>query len=60
MRKNHFVRCFNGLVPHFYQGELKGEITVAGLNVLEHHTYEMAKHVGWFSKIRRTSFLRFQ
>jgi len=33
-------------VPHFYQGELKGEITVAGLNTLDRHTYEMAKHVG--------------
>lgn len=44
--KTTLCRCFNGLVPHFYQGELKGEITIAGLNVLEHHTYEMAKHVG--------------
>jgi len=33
-------------VPHFYQGELKGAITVAGLNTLDRHTYEMAKHVG--------------
>ena len=44
--KTTLCRCFNGLVPHFYQGELKGEITVAGENVLERHTYEMAKHVG--------------
>jgi energy-coupling factor transporter ATP-binding protein EcfA2 len=33
-------------VPHFYQGEIKGEVTVADLNVLDKHTYEMAKHVG--------------
>lgn len=44
--KTTLCRCFNGLVPHFYQGELKGEITVAGENVLKKHTYEMAKHVG--------------
>ncbi|HMK94456.1 MAG TPA: ATP-binding cassette domain-containing protein [Candidatus Limnocylindrales bacterium] len=44
--KTTLCRCFNGLIPHFYQGELKGEITVAGEDVLEHHTYEMAKHVG--------------
>ena len=44
--KTTLCRCFNGLVPHFYQGELKGEISVAGVNTLEHHTYEMAKHVG--------------
>jgi energy-coupling factor transporter ATPase len=44
--KTTLCRCFNGLVPHFYQGEIKGEVTVAGVNTLEHHTYEMAKHVG--------------
>jgi energy-coupling factor transporter ATP-binding protein EcfA2 len=33
-------------VPHFYQGEVSGEVTVAGLNALEQHTYDMAKHVG--------------
>lgn len=44
--KTTLCRCFNGLVPHFYQGEIKGEIRVAGINTLDHHTYEMAKHVG--------------
>jgi len=44
--KTSLCRCFNGLVPHFYQGELKGEVTVAGIDTLKHHTYEMAKHVG--------------
>jgi energy-coupling factor transporter ATP-binding protein EcfA2 len=39
-------RTFNGLIPHFYQGELKGEITVAELDATKHPTYEMAKHVG--------------
>jgi energy-coupling factor transporter ATPase len=44
--KTTLCRCFNGLVPHFYQGEVQGVVTVAGINALEHHTYEMAKHVG--------------
>ena len=44
--KTTLCRCFNGLIPHFYQGELKGKITVVGLNVLENPTYELAKHVG--------------
>lgn len=44
--KTTLCRCFNGLIPHFYPGELKGKITVTGLNVLEHPTYELAKHVG--------------
>ena len=44
--KTTLCRCFNGLIPHFYQGEMKGEITVAGEDILKRHTYEMAKHVG--------------
>ena len=44
--KTTLCRCFNGLIPHFYQGEMKGKITVAGLDVSEHPTYELAKHLG--------------
>lgn len=44
--KTTLCRCFNGLIPHFYQGELKGEITVADLDVTKHATHELAKHVG--------------
>jgi energy-coupling factor transporter ATPase len=44
--KTTLCRCFNGLVPHFYQGELKGRIVVSGMETLKHHTYEMAKYVG--------------
>ncbi len=44
--KTTLCRCFNGLIPHFYQGELKGDITTAGLNVAEHPIYDLAKLVG--------------
>lgn len=44
--KTTLCRCFNGLIPHFYQGEIKGEITVAGLKVVDHATSELAKYVG--------------
>ena len=44
--KTTLCRTFNGLIPHFYQGELTGEITVAGEDAAKHPTYEMAKHVG--------------
>lgn len=44
--KTTLCRCFNGLIPHFYQGELKGEISVAGMNPAKSHTHEMAKSVG--------------
>lgn len=44
--KTTLCRCFNGLIPHFYQGLLKGDVTIAGFNVTEHTIYELAKHVG--------------
>jgi energy-coupling factor transporter ATPase len=44
--KTTLCRCFNGLVPHFYQGELKGKITVAEIDTTKHQTHEMAKSVG--------------
>ncbi len=44
--KTTLCRCFNGLIPHFYQGKLEGEIKVAGLTVQEHPTFELARHVG--------------
>lgn len=44
--KTTLCRCFNGLVPHFYNGTLDGEITVAGLNVAEQKIPELARHVG--------------
>lgn len=44
--KTTLCRCFNGLIPHFYAGELKGDLKVADLNVNEHTIGEMAKRVG--------------
>jgi energy-coupling factor transporter ATPase len=44
--KTTLCRCFNGLIPHFYQGKLEGRIIIAGLDVGEQPIYELAKHVG--------------
>jgi len=44
--KTSLCRCFNGLVPHFYQGDLKGQVTVAGQDISKQQTFDMAKHVG--------------
>ncbi len=44
--KTTLCRCFNGLIPHFYQGELQGEITVAGTDTTTYETHAMAKSVG--------------
>lgn len=44
--KTTLCRTFNGLVPHFYNGSIEGEITVAGLKVADHKIYELARYVG--------------
>ncbi|RLG98797.1 ABC transporter [Candidatus Bathyarchaeota archaeon] len=44
--KTTLCRCFNGLIPHFYNGTLEGKITVAGMDVTEHPIHEFAQHVG--------------
>jgi energy-coupling factor transporter ATP-binding protein EcfA2 len=44
--KTTLCRCFNGLIPHFYQGELRGKVITTGLNVVDHPIYELAKHAG--------------
>jgi energy-coupling factor transporter ATPase len=44
--KTTLCRCFNGLIPHFYNGTLEGEILVAGLKVIDHRIHQIARHVG--------------
>jgi cobalt transport protein ATP-binding subunit len=44
--KTTFCRCLNGLIPHFYNGEMKGTVKVDELLTGDHPTYELAKHVG--------------
>ena len=44
--KTTLCRCFNGLIPHFYNGTLEGKITVAGLDVADHQIHQLANHVG--------------
>lgn len=44
--KTTFCRCLNGLIPHFYSGELKGEVEVAGLSTRDHPPTKLAQHVG--------------
>jgi energy-coupling factor transport system ATP-binding protein len=44
--KTTFCRCLNGLIPRFYNGELKGNITISGMNTTETSTIQLAKEVG--------------
>ncbi|MCS7374065.1 MAG: energy-coupling factor ABC transporter ATP-binding protein [archaeon GB-1845-036] len=44
--KTTLCRCFNGLIPHFYGGNLEGEIIVNGFPVKETSTSTLAQYVG--------------
>ena len=44
--KSSFCRCLNGLIPHFYGGEITGKVEVDGLDTMKHSTKELATTVG--------------
>lgn len=44
--KSTLLRCLNGLVPHFYAGQVSGEVRVAGRDVLRHPPAAMMEAVG--------------
>jgi len=44
--KSTLARCLNGLIPHFYEGELKGEVRVGGVQVRSTPTYVLSQTVG--------------
>jgi energy-coupling factor transporter ATP-binding protein EcfA2 len=45
--KTTFCRCLNGLIPHFYGGEYKGEVKVNGLTVKDNSPSKLSKIVGF-------------
>jgi energy-coupling factor transporter ATP-binding protein EcfA2 len=44
--KTTLCRCLNGLIPHFYGGDLKGTVKISGLDVMEYPISVLAQHVG--------------
>ncbi|MEM4678833.1 MAG: ABC transporter ATP-binding protein [Candidatus Jordarchaeales archaeon] len=44
--KTTICRCFNGLIPHFYKGEMRGYVKVNGLDTRFHPVYKLALNVG--------------
>lgn len=45
--KTTLARCINGLIPHFYEGEYRGEVVVDGLKVADTETYKLSSIVGY-------------
>ncbi len=54
--KTTLTRLINGLIPHYYEGNLQGEVVVNGLDVLTAELYETAKLVGSVFQNPRSQF----
>lgn len=54
--KTAVTRLINGLIPHFYEGELKGAVHVDGLEVETAPLYETARKVGSVFQNPRSQF----
>ena len=45
--KTTLCKSFNGIIPHFYEGDMQGQVTVAGHDVSESSVSELSQHVGY-------------
>lgn len=54
--KTTLTRLINGLIPHYYKGELSGEVTVNGHVVKETELYKLANVVGSVFQNPRSQF----
>ncbi|SDG27047.1 ABC transporter ATP-binding protein [Marvinbryantia formatexigens] len=54
--KTTLIRCLNGLIPHFYPGESKGDILLDGQSLLERKPSDLAGKVGTVFQDPRSQF----
>ena len=54
--KTTIIRLINGLIPHYYQGLLEGNITVAGRDIAKTELYDLAGLVGTVFQNPRSQF----
>ena len=54
--KTTITRLLNGLIPHYYEGELHGDVMVNGLNVKQEELYNTARIVGSVFQNPRSQF----
>ncbi|MBE7070259.1 MAG: ABC transporter ATP-binding protein [Ruminococcaceae bacterium] len=54
--KTTILRLINGLIPHYYQGDVEGKVTVAGKVIADTELYELAGIVGTVFQNPRSQF----
>lgn len=55
--KSTFLKCINGLVPHFTGGEISGSISVSGQNPIQVGPEVMSRSVGYIFQEPETQFV---
>ncbi|MCR5542851.1 MAG: ABC transporter ATP-binding protein [Eubacterium sp.] len=54
--KTTIIRLINGLIPHYYQGNLTGDVVVDGKNIITTELYDLAGTVGTVFQNPRSQF----
>ena len=54
--KTSIIRLINGLIPHYYTGELEGRVTVAGYDIKKTELHDLAGTVGTVFQNPRSQF----
>ncbi len=54
--KTTVLRLINGLIPHFYPGEVEGDVLIGGKSILESELYDTALSVSTVFQNPRTQF----
>ncbi len=54
--KTTLIRCLNGLIPHFYPGEMKGDVLLDGKSLLQSEPSELAGRIGTVFQDPRSQF----
>ncbi len=54
--KSTLVRCVNGLIPHFYEGELSGSVSVNGIDVSQITLRKLSRYIGTVFQNPRSQF----
>ena len=54
--KTSITRLINGLIPHYYEGELTGDVRIDGQNIKDMPLYDIAEKVGSVFQNPRSQF----
>lgn len=54
--KSTLVRCVNGLIPHFYKGQMTGNVTVNAIDVAKTTLRKISRYVGTVFQNPRSQF----